>query len=104
MWFCLTDTLRSPLRSVVDVNEIFWRVSLLRQQPSLRRALEVLGLPFDGAAHTALADARNTARVHAEILRRIRRDTEPTSDKVATASESSRRTLFGEKLHRVLEE
>jgi hypothetical protein len=34
--------------------------------------MELMGVPFDGLAHMAVGDARNTARVHAEMIRRLR--------------------------------
>jgi hypothetical protein len=48
------------------------RLFLLKQQVSLEKAIEILELAFDGMPHTALADPRNTARVHAALIRRMR--------------------------------
>jgi len=55
---CGRYKLRSPLRNCVDVAQLFWRNFLLRSQPSLRTAMDALGIQFDGVAHTALADAK----------------------------------------------
>jgi inhibitor of KinA sporulation pathway (predicted exonuclease) len=38
----------------------------------LARAVETLGMTFEGAPHDALHDARNTAHVHLEMVRRTR--------------------------------
>jgi inhibitor of KinA sporulation pathway (predicted exonuclease) len=56
---------------------LFSRLFLIKQQVNLAKAIEILGLGFDGTPHSALADARNTARVHAAIIRRMRREPDP---------------------------
>jgi inhibitor of KinA sporulation pathway (predicted exonuclease) len=74
---CGRHKLACPLRNRLDVSQLFSQSFLLRQQPSLQNAITIAGLPFDGITHTALADARNTARVHAEIIRRMRCEQAP---------------------------
>lgn len=64
--------MRMPFRRSIDLSQIVRQALLFENQLSLRAALELLGLEFDGCAHIALADARNTARLHAEIMRRLR--------------------------------
>jgi hypothetical protein len=61
-----------PFRRSIDLSQIVRQALLFENQLSLRAALELLGLSFEGSAHMALADARNTARLHAEIIRRLR--------------------------------
>lgn len=94
---CRSWGLRSPLRNVVDLGQLYWRLFLLRQMPSVKSAVEILGLRFDGAPHTGLADARNTAFIHAAILRRMRNqpDPVPVADRPL---EAERSTIFAEKL------
>jgi len=38
----------------------------------LKHALEYLEIPFEGRAHDALVDAKNTAMLHLEMIRRLR--------------------------------
>ena len=99
---CGRYKLRSPLRNCVDVAQLFWRNFLLRSQPSLRAAMDALGIEFDGIAHTALADARNTARVHAAMTRRMRGISDPVLADAPVVTDTSAETLFGEKLSRAL--
>jgi hypothetical protein len=56
---------------------LFPGLFLLKQQVSLAKAVDMLEFGFDGAPHTALPDARNTARVHAAIIRRMKREPDP---------------------------
>lgn len=66
---CQTHGLKTPLRYRRDLSQLLQSAFLLRQTPSLRNAVEILGLEFDDVPHGALADARNTARVHAAVIR-----------------------------------
>jgi len=68
---CRQHRVRMPFRQSIDLSQVFRQALLLENQVGLRAALELLGLEFDGCAHMALADARNTARLHAEIIRRL---------------------------------
>ncbi len=63
---------RMPFRRSIDLSQIVRQAFLFENQLSLRAALELLGLEFDGCVHMAVADARNTARLHAEMMRRLR--------------------------------
>jgi inhibitor of KinA sporulation pathway (predicted exonuclease) len=69
---CRQHRVRMPFRRFINLSQIVREALLFENQLSLRAALELLGLGFDGCAHMALADARNTARLHAEIMRRLR--------------------------------
>jgi inhibitor of KinA sporulation pathway (predicted exonuclease) len=69
---CHTHRVEMPFRRFVDLGQQVQNTLLLLQPLSVRNAIKALDLPFDGAMHMAVADARNTARIHAEILRRIR--------------------------------
>jgi inhibitor of KinA sporulation pathway (predicted exonuclease) len=95
---CRSCGMRSPLRNVVDLSHFVWRLFLLLQRPSVRSAIEILGLRFEGAAHTALADARNTARVHAEILRRMRNHPDRDQSLADSHQQEEGPTVLAEKL------
>jgi inhibitor of KinA sporulation pathway (predicted exonuclease) len=69
---CQAKHLAIPFRRFVDLNRTVQLILLLSEQLGVRGATTALGLPFDGCQHMAVADARNTARIHAEILRRLR--------------------------------
>ena len=60
------------------------------------------GLEFGGVPHGALADARNTALVHAAILRRIRRNSDPIPVPPEPEAEPEIRSDFGDKLAKAL--
>jgi len=53
---------------------------------------------FDGIPHGALTDARNTARLHAAILRRIRRDPDPVLPPICDREEVVSLSPFAENL------
>ena len=55
-----------------DLGLIFRSSFLLKRRFNLEYALEYLGLDFEGKAHDAKVDARNTARLHLEMVRRMR--------------------------------
>jgi inhibitor of KinA sporulation pathway (predicted exonuclease) len=94
---CRMQGLRSPLRYLLDVEHLFQGAFLLKQQVSLQGAVKLLGLEFDGVPHGALADARNTALVHAAIIRRMRREPDPLSVPISEPLEATM-SLFAEKL------
>jgi hypothetical protein len=56
----------------MDLSRLFQTAFVMKQQLSLGSAIKMMGLDFDGAPHNALADARNTALLHAAMLRRMR--------------------------------
>jgi inhibitor of KinA sporulation pathway (predicted exonuclease) len=61
-----------PFRRFIDLSQVLRDVLLLQNPMGLRGAVDMLGLSFDGCAHMAVADARNAARIHAEMIRRLR--------------------------------
>ncbi len=99
---CRSEGVDSPFRSLLDVGHLFKIAFLLKQQASVSKAVEMLDLGFDGVSHSALVDARNTARVHAAITRRMRREPDPPRlpDKEPTAAAS--RGIFAAKLSQCL--
>ena len=86
-----------PFRNVLDLAPLFQGLFLLKQMASLHNAVSMLGLTFNGVPHGALPDARNTALLHAEILRRMRKEPDPT-ESAPTTHESPAMTEFGQKL------
>jgi len=98
---CRAHRVPVPFRRFVDLSRTFQRMLLLSQQASVRRAIEALGLPFDGCEHMALSDARNTARIHAEILRRLRSAEPPAAPRPRTVSPCEP-TWFGQLLQQSL--
>jgi inhibitor of KinA sporulation pathway (predicted exonuclease) len=69
---CHHERHRNPFGRPVDLARMFGDFLLTELNVSLKNAVQMLGLPFDGIVHGALPDARNAARVHAELLRRTR--------------------------------
>jgi inhibitor of KinA sporulation pathway (predicted exonuclease) len=99
---CQAHGLKTPLRYLLDLAQLLQGLFLLKDTPSLQHAIEILGLGFDGIPHGALADARNTARVHAAVIRRMRREPDPIRSPVKQLIETSPITSFGEKLRRAI--
>jgi inhibitor of KinA sporulation pathway (predicted exonuclease) len=96
--------LRSPLRNLLDLAQLFQGLLLLKQTASLRKAVSMLALEFEGIPHGALADARNTASVHAVVLRRMRRELDPPPGAPQEIDEVAGLTPFGQKLRDALEQ
>jgi inhibitor of KinA sporulation pathway (predicted exonuclease) len=67
---CHYERLRNPFGRPVDLAKMFGDLLLVELNVSLKNAVQMLGLSFDGILHGALPDARNAARVHIELLRR----------------------------------
>jgi hypothetical protein len=63
----------------------------------------MLDLEFDGIPHGALVDARNAARVHASVIRRMRREADPSPRPTEQIVEVPPVTSFAEKLRRAME-
>jgi inhibitor of KinA sporulation pathway (predicted exonuclease) len=99
---CQVHGLKTPLRYRLDLSQLFQSAFLLRQTPSLHNAVEMLSLNFDGVPHGALADARNTARVHAAVIRRMRRQPDPPPSSTKHTVEATSVTSFGEELRRAI--
>jgi inhibitor of KinA sporulation pathway (predicted exonuclease) len=100
---CHEHGLRMPLRNVADLAPVFQSLFLLKQMTSLHSAVAMLGLTFDGVPHGALPDARNTALLHAAILRRMRRELDPAPSVPQATDGSAVMTAFGKKLSSALE-
>ncbi|WP_263375313.1 3'-5' exonuclease [Granulicella aggregans] len=99
---CHRHGLPMPIRNVLDLAPLFQGLFLLKQMASLHNAVLMLGLNFDGVPHGALPDARNTALLHAEVLRRMRREPDPEAS-VPMTDLPPAMTAFGEKLLAALE-
>lgn len=93
---CQTNGRQNPLRNLLDLAFLFQRLFLLKQQSGLASAIQMLGFDFEGVAHGALVDARNTARAHAAIIRRMRREPDPPS--IIEPARAEPRSIFAEKL------
>jgi inhibitor of KinA sporulation pathway (predicted exonuclease) len=98
---CRNHHLKMPFRRFLDLSQIVRSALLFEQQPGVLSAMEVLGLSFDGGAHMAVIDARNTARIHAELIRRFREE-KTTNTPVDRGSEAGPPTWFGQLLERSL--
>ena len=89
---CRKNHLDIPFRRFLDLNQIVRSALLLEQQPGVHSAMELLGLSADGGAHMAVIDARNTARIHAELFRRCR--AEKTTNAPIDQTRSSKSTTW----------
>ena len=98
---CKKHHLDMPFRRFFDLSQIVRSALLLEQQPGVHSAMELLGVSADGGAHMAVIDARNTARIHAELIRRCR--AEKTTNAPIDQDRSSRSpTWFGQLLEKSL--
>jgi inhibitor of KinA sporulation pathway (predicted exonuclease) len=94
--------LKTPLRNLLNLAQLFKGLFLLTQIASLGRAIAMLGMEFDGVPHGALVDARNTAKVHAAVIRRMRREPDPPAVPFKKPVEMAPRSVFAEKLRQSL--
>lgn len=78
--------------------KVFQGAFATKERIGLKMATELLGIKFDGFAHGALPDARNTALVHASILRRLRQEPEPIEPSPVTMDAASSLSSFAQKL------
>jgi len=70
---CLQNNIANPFgRTIIDLGTLFRGTFLMKNRMKLKDALTFLGLPFEGTAHDALVDAENTAKLHLEMIRRLR--------------------------------
>lgn len=95
---CHSNGLKTPLRNLLDLAHQFQHLFALRQLAKLSNALQIMGLDFDGVPHGALVDARNTARVHAAIIRRMRREPDRTLGSMVEPTSIELNSVFSEKL------
>ena len=75
---CQARGLNTLLRNLLDLSQLFQGLIQLKQRASLQNAVEMLGMGSDGVPQRALVDAHNTVRIHAAIIRRMRRKPDPT--------------------------
>jgi len=99
---CKSLGLVSPFRRPIDLAEVFNGIFATKEQTSLANAIQMLGLEFDGIPHGALPDARNTAHVHASILRRMRREPDPAASSSSLQVASTSLSPFAQKLSECL--
>jgi inhibitor of KinA sporulation pathway (predicted exonuclease) len=92
----------SPFRHPIDLAKVFQGAFALKEQRSLSAAIQMLDLEFDGVPHCALPDARNAARIHACILRRMRREAELSPPNVIMRHEIASLSPFAEKLKAIV--
>jgi 3'-5' exoribonuclease 1 len=95
---CASLGLASPFGRPIELCSIFQGVFALKEQPSLRGAIHMLDLEFDGVPHGALPDAKNTARLHASILRRMRGESDPAPDRSIRRDDVPSLSPFAQKL------
>jgi inhibitor of KinA sporulation pathway (predicted exonuclease) len=88
----------SPFRRPIDLAKVFHGAFATKDQKSLSAAIKILNLEFDGVPHGALSDARNTARIHECILRRMRREPELSPPKLIKRDEPACLSPFAQKL------
>ena len=95
---CHSNGFKTPLRNLLNLAHLFQHLFALKQLAKLSNAVQILGLDFDGVPHGALADARNTARVHAAIIRRMRREPDRTLGSMVEPTSIELNSVFSEKL------
>ena len=96
------EWLQDSLRNLLNLAHLFQHLFALKQLAKLSNAVQILGLDFDGVPHGALADARNTARVHAAILRRVRGKPDPPLPSTVEPARIGLSSEFSEKLRNAL--
>ena len=95
---CKEIGLVSPFGRPIDLCRIFHGAFATKDQIGLKAATEILGINFDGFAHGALYDARNTALIHASILRRLRQTLDLTGQPPAQEEPTVALSSFAQKL------
>jgi inhibitor of KinA sporulation pathway (predicted exonuclease) len=95
---CNLAGINTPFRRQLDLCRLFRELFLVDDQPSLKAAVDSLGMAFEGVPHGALPDARNTARIHADILQKLRRISRQAEPTAADANSVSSLSPFGEKV------
>jgi DNA polymerase III epsilon subunit-like protein len=95
---CERHGLRTPLRNLLDLAHLVRGLLLLRDTPSLDWAVAALDLTFAGVRHTAVGDARNTALVHAAVLRRIGQHPDSPAGLHVGPAEAAELSPFAQKL------
>ncbi len=88
----------TPFRRGMDLSTAFQAAFAMKERSSLLNAVSSLGLTFDGFTHGALPDARNTALLHAAMLRRLRLKAPQEKRAERIQSEPSPLSSFAQKL------
>jgi inhibitor of KinA sporulation pathway (predicted exonuclease) len=88
----------NPFVRSIDLSGVFQGAFATKERIGLRAATEMLTINFDGFAHGALPDARNTALIHASILRRLRQSQKQIHEPVAIEQGTPSLSHFGRKL------
>jgi len=94
----------NPFRRSIDLSRVFQGAFAIKENVGLRTATEMLAMTFDGIPHGALPDARNTAMVHAAILRRLRLEPEPRDPSPIVQEAIGSLSSFAQKLSECLKE
>ena len=89
----------SPFGRPIDLSKVLYGALATKDIAGLKAATEMLGLKFDGFAHGALPDARNTALIHAAILRRLLQIPELTGTISAETEVVQSLSSFAQKLN-----
>jgi|SRR6185312_14165903 len=95
---CSFVGLLSPFGRPIDLSKVFQGAFATKERIGLTAATQMLEIKFDGFAHGALPDARNTALIHASLLRRLRREPEPTNQSPLKADAVLSFSPFAQKL------
>lgn len=95
---CREIGLPSPFRFAIDLSRVFQGAFATKEQIGLKAATEILSMKFDGIPHGALPDARNTAFVHASLLRRMHREPDPIRQSSAADHVATSLSPFAQKL------
>lgn len=69
---CHAMFIANPWSQIFDLGLTFRSSFLMRRAVNLEAALGFLDLEFEGKAHDALVDAKNTAALHIEMIKRLR--------------------------------
>jgi inhibitor of KinA sporulation pathway (predicted exonuclease) len=99
---CHSIGMKNPFRRPIDVAKVFQGAFVLREQASLTKAIAMMNMKFEGGAHGALSDARNTAQLHASMLRRLRLRGEPLVPLAVEQNTVIPLSPFGQKLKQSL--
>jgi inhibitor of KinA sporulation pathway (predicted exonuclease) len=95
---CHEKRFKCPFRRGPDLSAVFQGAFATKDRSSLQNAVSSLGLAFEGFAHGALHDARNTAHVHAAMLRSLRKSLRAQEESRPDVTAVEPATPFAQKL------
>ena len=95
---CKSNGFASPFGRSIDLSIVFQGAFALKDRAGLKTATEIMEIEFDGFAHGALPDARNTALVHRSLLRRLRCEPESTTSLDSHGAAPNSLSPFAQKL------